>query len=217
MQVPVYDLAGKVVEQLEVSEYVFGVPFNEALVHQVMVGQLANARQGTASTKTRSEVAGSSRKLHAQKHTGHARAGSARSPTRHKGGIVFGPHPRSYEQALPKKMRRLALRCVLSARARENELLVVQQLELSEPKTKEMVNILSALGVDSPALIVTPKLDDNVFKSARNIPGVRMMPASLLNVVDVLAHKKLLMTVDAVRIAEALWGQKPKEASNASV
>ncbi len=213
MQVPVYNIAGEVVDNIEISEYVFGVPFNQPVVHQAMVRQQANARQGTASTKTRSEVSGSSRKLFQQKGTGNARAGSITSPLRQGGGIVFGPKPRSYRQAMPKKMRRLALRCVLSAKARDKELLVLEELKLEQPKTKDMVKILAALGVDSSALIVTSEPEENVVKSARNLPGIKTMPASLLNVVDILSHKMLLITVATVRKAEELWGLS-KEESN---
>ena len=218
MRVPVYSLTGEVIKQIEISDEVFAVPFNEAVVHQAMVRQQANARQGTASTKTRSEVSGSSRKLFRQKGTGFARAGSRRSPLRRGGGIAFGPKPRSYEQALPKKMRQLALRCVLSAKAKDGELKVVEQLELDEPKTKEMVRILDALGVDSPALIATSEPEENVVKSARNLVGIKTIPASLLNVVDILSYKVLLMTVAAVRKVEQLWGKKlSQEESNASL
>jgi len=218
VQVPVYDLDGEVATHIEISDDVFGVPFNEAVVHQAMVRQRANARQGTADTKTRSEVSGSSRKLYRQKHTGLARAGSRRSPLRRGGGIVFGPHPRSYRQAMPKKMRQLALRCVLSAKARDEELMVLQELELDKPRTKEIVQILTALGVDSSALIVTGEADDNVVKSGRNLVGIKTLPASLLNVVDILSYKMLLMTVAAVRKAEQLWGQRlPQGEVNASV
>lgn len=208
MQVPVYDLTGAVVEQIEVSDRVFGAPFNEAVVHQVMVGQLANARQGTASTKTRGEVAGSSKKLYRQKHTGYSRAGSRRSPLRYKGGVIFGPHPRSYRQATPQKMRQQALRCVLSAKAADSELKVIKELNFGEPKTKKMVEVLSALGVKSTALVVTPDHNDNLLKSARNVPGIKTVRANLLNIVDLLSHKLLLMTVPAVRQTEALWGEK---------
>jgi len=211
VQVPVYNIAGEVVDNIEISGQVFDVPFNQAVVHQAMVRQRANARQGTASTKTRGEVTGSTRKLFRQKGTGNARAGSIKSPLRHGGGITFGPKPRSYRQAMPKKMRRLALRCVLSAKARDKELVVLEQLKLDEPKTKEMVKVLEALGVDSSALIVTSEPEENVIKSARNLPVVKMMPAGLLNVVDILSRKKLLMTVPAVRKAEELWGEKVSE------
>ncbi len=216
MQVPVYSLAGEVIEHIEISDQVFAVPFNQAVVHQAMVRQQANARQGTASTKTRGEVAGSTRKLFRQKGTGQARAGSIRSPLRRGGGIVFGPKPRSYRQAIPKKMRQLALRCVLSAKVRDEELIVLEQLKLDKPRTKEMAQILAALGVDSSALIVTSEPEENVVKSARNLPGVKTMPASLLNVVDILSYKMLLMTVAAVRRAEELWGERlSKGESNA--
>ena len=218
MQVPVYSLSGEVTKQIEISDEVFAVPFNEAVVHQAMVRQQANARQGTASTKTRSEVTGSSKKLFRQKHTGFARAGSRRSPLRRGGGIAFGPKPRSYHQAMPKKMRQLALRCVLSAKIKDGELKVVEQLALDEPKTKEMVRILDALGIDSPALIATSEPEENVIKSARNLAEIKTMPASLLNVVDILSYKVLLMTVAAVRRAEELWGKKLSQGeSNASL
>ncbi len=208
MQVPVYSLAGQVVDQIEISDAVFAVPFNEAVVHQALVRQQANARQGTASTKARGEVSGSTRKLFRQKGTGMARAGSRRSPLRRGGGITFGPHPRSYRQAMPKKMRRLALRCVLSAKADDGQLRVLEQLQLDEPKTIEMARILSALGADSSALIVTSEPEVNVIKSARNLAGIKTIQARLLNVVDLLSHRGLLMTVAAVRQVERLWGQR---------
>lgn len=207
MQVPVYSLTGEVVEQVEISDQVFAVPFNEGVVHQAMVRQQANARQGTASTKTRSEVSGSSRKLFRQKGTGYARAGSRRSPLRRGGGIIFGPKPRDYRQAMPKKMRQLALRCVLSAKARDEELKVMAELKL-EPKTKQMAQILNALGADSSALVVTAEPEEHVIKSARNIKGIKTMPANLLNVLDILSYKMLLMTVSAVRKVEQLWGER---------
>lgn len=218
VQVPVYSLTGEIIKQIEISDEVFAVPFNQAVVHQAMVRQRANARQGTASTKTRSEVSGSTRKLFRQKGTGLARAGSRRSPLRRGGGIAFGPKPRSYRQAMPKKMRQLALRCVLSAKVRDGELVVVEQLKLDEPRTKEMVRILAALGVDSSALIVTPEPENNVVKSARNLAGIKTMPASLLNMVDILSYKVLLITETAVRKVEQLWGKRLSQGgSNASL
>jgi large subunit ribosomal protein L4 len=216
MQLPVYSLGGEIVKQIEVSDRLFAEPFNEAVVHQAMVRQQANARQGTASTKTRSEVVGSSRKLFRQKHTGFARAGSIRSPLRRGGGVVFGPKPRSYRQAMPKKMRRLALRCILSAKARDGELKVIEELELAEPKTKEMVRILTALGVDSSALIVTGVPEASVAKSARNLSLVKAMPASILSVIDLLSYKVLLMTESAVRRAEELWGNSLSQGGNSA-
>jgi len=211
VQVPVYSLSGEVVKQIEVSDNVFAAPFNEAVVHQAVVRQRANERQGTASTKTRGEVTGSTKKLYRQKHTGMARAGSRRSPTRRGGGIIFGPKPRSYRQEMPKKMRRLALRCALSAKVRDKELMVLEKLELDQPKTRQMEGILAALGVNSSALIVTGKPEENVVKSARNLAGVKTLPANILNVVDILSYKRLLITEVAVRKAEELWGpQKSK-------
>ena len=211
MQVRVYNLAGEVVEHIEISDEVFAVPFNQAVVHQAVVRQRANARQGTASTKTRGEITGSGSKLYRQKHTGRARAGTTKSPLRRGGGVIFGPKPRSYRQAMPKKMRQLALRCVLSAKARDEELVVLEQLKLAEPRTKEMVRILAALGVDSSALIVTDEPEENVIKSARNLTGIKTLPASVLNVVDILSYKRLLMSLTAVRKAEQLWGEKLRQ------
>jgi large subunit ribosomal protein L4 len=203
-----------VVKHIEISDHVFAIPLNQAVVHQALVRQRANARQGTADTKTRGEVSGSSGKLFRQKHTGLARAGSRRSPLRRGGGIIFGPHPRSYEQAIPKKMRRLALRCVLSAKANEGELKVIERLELEAPKTKEMSRILAALGVDTSALITTSEPEENVIKSARNLPGIKTIPANILNVVDILSYKMLLMTEAAVRKAEQLWDERLTQGGN---
>ncbi len=218
MQVPVYNLAGEEVKKIKVSDHVFGTPFKQAVVHQVMVAQRANARQGTASTKTRAEVTGSSRKLFRQKGTGNARMGNNRSPIRRGGGITFGPRPRDYSQTIPKKMRQLALRCVLSDKVQEKELMVIEELTLDEPKTSVMATILAALGVNSSALIVTASPEENVIKSARNLQRIKTTPASLLNVVDVLSFSKMLITVDAVRKAEELWGDKPvKGGDDASV
>ena len=218
MQVPVYSLTGEVVDHIEISDHVFAVPFNEGVVHQAMVRQQANARQGTASTKTRSEVSGTSAKLFRQKGTGSARAGSRRSPLRRGGGIAFGPHPRDYRQAMPKKMRQLALRCALSAKAADKELMILEELKLDEPKTKQMVRILTALGVDSSVLVVTPEPEENVIKSARNLKRIKTTPANLLNVLDILSYKLLLITVNAVRRVEELWGERlSKEVNHASL
>jgi large subunit ribosomal protein L4 len=208
MQVPVYNMSGEVVKQINIDDSVFAVPLNEAVVHQALVRQLANARQGTASAKTRSEVAGSKQKMYRQKHTGRARAGSIRSPLRRGGGVTFGPKPRSYRQAMPSKMRRLALKCVLSAKAKDKEMMVLDELKLDEPKTKEIVKLLAALGVESSAIIAIGEPMEHVVKSASNIPGVATIPAQLLNVVDITSHKLLLMTEDAVRQVEKIWGRE---------
>jgi large subunit ribosomal protein L4 len=206
VQLPVYNLAGKEVRKIEVSDAVFGMPFNETLVHQVMVGLRANARQGTAATKSRGMVRGSTRKLFRQKGTGNARAGSKKSPLRKGGGVTFGPHPRDYRQQIPRKMRRLAMRCVLSAKAGDGELKVLDTFDFSEPKTKKMLTALLALGVEASALIVTPEPEENIIKSARNIPAVKTAPAGSISILDILSHKNLIMTEAAVRAAEKLWG-----------
>lgn len=206
MQIPVYNLSGEEVRQIEVSDAVFAVPFNEAVVHQVMVGLQANARQGTSSTKTRANVHGSTRKLYRQKGTGYARAGSRKSPLRRGGGVTFGPHPRDFRQDIPRKMRRLALKCVLSAKVGDGELKVLDGFDFTEPKTRKMAEALAALGIESSALIVTQEPEENVIKSARNLPEIKTIPANVLNTLDILSYKTLLMTEAAVRIAEKLWG-----------
>lgn len=218
MKLPVYNLAGEEVRKIEVKDTVFAVPFNEAVVHQVMIGLQANARQGTAATKTRSMVRGSTRKLYRQKGTGYARAGSKKSSLRRGGGVTFGPHPRDYRQQTPRKMRRLAIRCVLSAKAGDGELKVLEGFDFTEPKTKKMKETLGALGIESSALIVTMTPEENVIKSARNIPDIKTTPAGVLNILDILSHKNLVMTEAAVRIAEKLWGNgKTQGGDDASV
>jgi large subunit ribosomal protein L4 len=215
--VQVHNFKGGITGQVEIRDDVFGVPFNEAVVHQALVMQLANRRLGTADTKRRGEVSGSTRKLFAQKHTGRARRGDVRSPLLRGGGVAFGPHPRSYRQAMPKKMRRLALRCVLSAKASNGELRIVDKLGLDEPKTKGMLDMLLALGVGTSVIVATAEAQTNVVKSARNLPGVKTTPACLLNVADLLSYRALIMTVDAVRRVEELWGQNPVQEVATSV
>jgi large subunit ribosomal protein L4 len=207
VKVPVYSSNGEVVEQIELSEAIFAIPFNEVVVHQAMVRQLANGRQGTASTKGRGEVNGSTRKLYAQKHTGRARRGDIKSPLLRGGGVVFGPKPRSYRQSMPKKMRRLALKCLLSAKIREGNMKLVQELDFKEPKTKGMINVLSSLGIDSSALIVTAQSAPNVTKSAANLTEVKVVPSALINVLDLLSYEMLVATVPAVRNIEEIWGK----------
>jgi len=211
MQIPVYSISGEKIKDIEISDRVFGVPFNEMLVHQVMVGQRANARQGTADTKTRSEVSGSSKKLYKEKGTGNARSGSVRSPLRRHGGIIFGPHPRNYRQETPKKMRQNAIRCMLSSKAIGGDLKVIEPVTFEQPKTKEMIKIIKALGIERSVLIVNGKPEINFVKSARNIPEVKTLPANLLNVVDLLSYGVLVMTEPAVRKAEEIWGQQPSK------
>lgn len=207
MQVPVYSPNGEVAENIEVSEDVFGVPLNGGLVHQAMVMQLANRRQGTAETKTRATVTGSSKKLYAQKHTGRARRGDVTSPTLSGGAVAFGPHSREYRLSMPKKMRRLALRCVLSSKAGDGELKVVSDFGLADGKTVVLADALQALGVRGTVLIATEGVEPVVVRAARNLPNVNTTPAALLNVADVTAHRTLVMTVGAVRKAEQLWSR----------
>lgn len=207
MEVPVYSLKGEVVDQIHLSQAVFGLPFNEAVVHQAMTRQLANKRQGTACTKTRGEVKGSTRKLYAQKHTGRARRGSVKSPLLRGGGVAFGPKPRTYRQSMPKKMRRLALKCLLSAKVREGNMRLVQELDFEEPRTKDMIGVLSSLGSDSSALILTAESAPRVVKSAANLPEVKVVPSALINVLDLLSFKTVIATVPAVRNIEQIWGE----------
>jgi len=207
MQVHVHNLKGEIVNQIEIRDDVFNVAFNEAVVHQAYVRQMANRRLGSADTKTRGEVRGSTRKLFAQKHTGRARRGDVRSPLLRGGGVAFGPHPRSYRQDMPKKMRRLALKCVLSAKANDGELKIVDKLELEGIKTKGIIDVLSALGIENSVIIATAAVEANVIKSARNLPGVRTLPAPLLSIADLLSYRTLLMSIDAVRKTEELWGK----------
>ncbi len=204
---PVYSLNGEVVDQIHLSQGVFGLPFNEAVVHQAMARQLANRRQGTASTKARSEVTGSTRKLYAQKHTGRARRGDVKSPLLRGGGVVFGPRPRTYRQSMPKKMRRLALKCLLSAKVREGNIRLVQELDFDEPRTRDMMRVLSSLGSDSSTLILTAQSTPGVVKSAANLHEVKVLPSALINVLDLLSYKMLIATVPAIRNIEQIWGE----------
>jgi len=208
MEVTVYNKDGKKLKELKIADDVFGVEANPALVHQALLMHLANKRQGTVQAKTRGEVVGSTRKLFRQKHTGRARRGSAKSPLLHGGGVAFGPRPRSFNQRMPKKMRRLAIKCALSAKVAEGQLILINKFDFSEPKTKQMMQILDALKVESTALIATPEVDINVVKSSQNIDGIKTTPAALLNVGDLLSYRTLIMTVDAVQKVEQLWGKK---------
>ena len=204
---PVYSLTGEVVDQIELSQAIFALPFNEAVVHQAMARQLANRRQGTAATKTRGEVSGSTRKLYAQKHTGRARRGDIKSPLLRGGGVVFGPKPRIYRQLMPKKMRRLALKCLLSAKVREGNIKLVQELNFKEPKTKDMIAVLSSLAIDSSTLILTAQSTPNVIRAAANLPKVKVLTSALINVLDLLSYEMLVATVPAIRNIEQIWGK----------
>ena len=216
MKLAVHDANGKEVDSIEVEDAVFGIEPNSAVVHQALVTALANRRSGTASTKTRGEVRGSTRKIRKQKGTGSSRQGSIRAPHHRHGGIVHGPRPRSYGKDLPKRMRRLAIRSVLSAKAADGSLRVVRELSIASPSTKDMQRLIRAVGFERSVLVVTAEADATAKASARNLGTVRTLPASYLNVADMLASHGLLMTVDAVRGAEALWGGErvtPRRAS----
>lgn len=206
MNIEVRNIKGESTEEVEIQDEVFGVPMNSSLVHQVIVGQLANKRQGTAKVKTRSEVSGGGRKPWPQKHTGRSRQGSIRSPLWKGGGVTFGPSPRSYRQRTPRKMRQAAIRMTLSDKARSGSLIVLDSLALDSPKTKDFVAMMQALGVERSILLVGDGAEQGTLRAGRNVQGVDMLPADLLNAVDVLNHRTLIMTVDAVRKAEALWG-----------
>jgi large subunit ribosomal protein L4 len=201
---PLFDESGAAIGEVELPAAVFGQPVNRALLHQAVVAYLANQRRGTADTKTRSEVRGGGRKPWRQKGTGRARQGSIRSPLWRKGGVVFGPQPRSYRQELPKKARRQALRSALSAKAADGEVLVLAGLSLSEPKTKVVAALLARLGAPD-ALLVLPSLDRNAVLSVRNLPKAEAMTAPDLNAYKVLRHRKLVVLQEALaRLEEVL-------------
>ena len=206
-KVAVYDITGKQTgEEIELMDYVFGVEFNEAVVHQAVVMQQANERQGTHATKTRGMVRGGGRKPWKQKGTGRARAGSVRSPLWVGGGTVFGPAPRSHAKDMPRKARRLAIRCALSAKVAEGALVGVDNLTFDAPKTKDAVAMLTGFeAADKKALIITDGENENVEKSSRNIEKVKALSNDCLNVYDILNAEKVLLAKDAVaRIEEVL-------------
>ena len=204
-KIDVYDINGKKVKELELNEAVFGIEPNEAVVHSVLVNFLANQRQGTQSTKTRSEVSGGGRKPWRQKGTGRARQGSIRAPQWIKGGIALGPKPRSYKYTVNKKERQLAVKSVLSSKVLENELVVVDSLPLNDIKTKEMVKALSNLKVEGKALIMLSEKNEKVQKSARNIEGVKTTLVETINIYDLLKYNKLVVTEDTVKKLEEVY------------
>jgi len=205
MQTSVYNILGEVVGTTELDDSIFNLPANESLVHQAMVMQLANKRQGTASVKSRGEVKGSRRKLYAQKHTGRARRGDVKSPLLRGGGVAFGPKPRDYRQSMPKKMRRLAIKSVLSSKVSEEAVKVVENLSFETPKTKELSRILAALNIQSSALIVVEESSNNVLKSALNLNNIKVLPFAQINVLELLSYTTVIVTVPALRNIEKLW------------
>ena len=206
MLVSVRNMSGENVREVDLRDDIFAVPINESVMHQALVRQLANARLGTHKTKTRSEVSGGGRKPWRQKGTGRARHGSIREPQWRGGGIVFGPRPRSYRQKMPRKMRRLALKSALSVKAAGGQIMVLDHLEMPEPKTKEMEAILDGLDIYSTALILLPERNTNVEKSANNLPYVKTLRAQYLNVRDILGYDYLIMPLGALRVIETILG-----------
>lgn len=204
-KVAVYNISGAQVGEVELSESVFGIEPNTHVLHEAVVMQQASLRQGTHKVKTRAEVRGGGRKPWKQKGTGRARQGSIRSPQWKGGGIVFGPTPRSYGYKLPKKVRRLAIKSALSSKVLDNDIIVLDQLSLAQPKTKDFASILKNLNVDRKALVVTSAFDENVALSTRNIPGVKFLSAEGLNVLDVLVYDKLIITKEAVSKVEEVF------------
>lgn len=206
MRVNVRNMAGETVNEIELRDDIFGVEPHKAVMHQAVLRQLANARLGTADTKTRSEVSGGGRKPWRQKHTGRARQGSTRAPHWRHGGIVFGPHPRSYRQRMPRKMRHLALKSALSVKAAEGSLVLLDDLAIPAPKTADLLTVLDNLHIDSSALILLPERDMNVEQSTRNIPDVKTLRATCLNVVDILNYDTLILPVKALPVIEQILG-----------
>ena len=206
MEVPVMNLAGEETGNIELDEAVFGAPLNEPLLHQAVLYYQNNLRQGTASTKTRGMVKGGGKKPYRQKGTGNARQGSRTAPHYRGGGAVFGPHPRSYDQRLPRKMRRQAIKIALSSKAAGKQLVVVEDFDLEAPRTRAMVEALDAWGVDGSALVLFGEPRPNVIRSLRNIPKVKALPAASVGVLALLAHRKLVLSRDAVAAIHAQFG-----------
>ena len=203
--VSVYDMTGKKTSSKKLSDDIFGIEPNVAVMHSAVVNYLANQRQGTQSTKTRSEVSGGGKKPWRQKGTGHARQGSTRSPQWTHGGIALGPKPRSYRFALPKKVRRLAMKSAFSTKVAAGEMMILKELTLDEIKTKTMVNLFAALKADKKVLLVLAEKDEKVILSARNIPGVKTALVNTLNVYDILNCDKFIVVKDAIAQLEEVY------------
>ena len=203
--VAVYDITNNKVGDIELNDSIFGVEMNAGLLHQAVVMQLAAQRLGTHATKTRSFVRGGGRKPWKQKGTGRARSGSTRSPLWVGGGTVFGPHPRKYAFNMPRKQRRLAIKCALSDKVQSGDFVVLENLDFAAPKTKDVVKMLNDFSVDKKVLLVTAETVENVEKSSRNIPGVKAINTNGLNVYDILNHNKLFITKDAITRIEEVF------------
>jgi large subunit ribosomal protein L4 len=204
MLIPVHNTQGETVGEIDLRDEIFGLEPNVPVMHQALVRQLANARLGTHKTKKRKEVRGGGRKPWRQKGTGRARQGSIRAPQWRGGGVVFGPQPRSYRQKMPRRMRRLAYRSALSVKAQEGQIVLLDDLQIEAPKTQEMLSMLERLDLDASVLILLPQRNENVEKSARNIPDVKTLRASYLNVRDLLNYDYLLMPLEALEVIEGI-------------
>ena len=209
MQVSVKNQNGDALDSIELSDAVFNVPMNQSLVHQAMVIYQGNKRQGTHDTKTRAQVSGGGRKPWIQKHTGRARQGSTRAPQWRHGGVVFGPHPRSYRAALPKRMKRQALRCVLSEKARQDRLVCLDSTDTIDGKTKSMAQLLANLQVGGSALVITKATDKTLVQAAHNLEKIWTLPANQLNAQELLARDLVIMTVEAARWVEEIYSNEP--------
>jgi large subunit ribosomal protein L4 len=209
MQVVVKNQAGNAVENIDLNDAVFNVPMNRSLVHQAMVIYQSNRRQGTHDTKTRAEVSGGGRKPWIQKHTGRARQGSTRSPQWRHGGVAFGPHPRSYRKALPKRMKRHALRCVLSDKVRNHRLVCLDSMDGVDGKTRSMIELLERLNVSGSAVVVTRDSEQKVVRAAGNLKKIYTLPVNQLNAEVLLSRDILVLTVEAARWAEETLASEP--------
>jgi len=207
MEARLYNQSGEEVGVIQISDYVFGIEPNVPVMHQAMERQRANARLGTHNTLGRGEVDGSTRKLYRQKGTGRARQGSIRAPHRKGGGIAHGPHPRKYTKAMPRKMRRLAVRSALSARYRDGAITFLDRLTFEKPRTKDMIAVLNALNLTGKTLIVLDRKDEHVRRSANNLPNVKTLLAHYLNVIDLLTHDHIVMLQAAVDVAQGYLDQ----------
>jgi large subunit ribosomal protein L4 len=206
MQVDVRNMAGETVGEAELRDDIFGLEPHEAVMHQAVLRQLANTRLGTVNTKTRSEVSGGGRKPWRQKGTGRARQGSTRAPQWKGGGTVFGPHPRSYSKRMPRKMRRLALRSALSVKAAEGAIVLIDELRMDVPRTRDLLAVLGNLNVDSSALILMPERDFNVERSANNIADVKTLRTNCLSVIDILGFDTLIVPLKSLVAIEQILG-----------
>jgi large subunit ribosomal protein L4 len=206
MELQVKDSKGKIVGSIAASDQVWGAVNNDALLHQAVVTQLANKRRGTQNTQTRANVSFSTKKIRPQKGTGAARQGSRRSPVRVGGGVAHGPHPRSYRQRLPKKMRRQALRIALSDKIRQEGVTILDALKLDVPKSSTIRDIVAALELKGRTLIVTGSTDQNIVKSAGNLPGVEVQAAALMNSLQAASFTNLIVTQEALEAIDRLWG-----------